>query len=134
MHFLAYIIHIMQLSCIMLSYCGNNCQHFSTFFFSLFFGVYFPFCSVVSNFFQPHGAHQAPLSIGFSRQEYWSGLPCPSPGDLPNPGMEPGSLALQADSLPSKPTGMSSFSTVDIIYFPETFYFCFVLQNFPISL
>ena len=40
---------------------------------------------------------QAPLSMGFSRQEYWSGLPFPSPGDLPNPGIEPGSLALQAD-------------------------------------
>ena len=37
-------------------------------------------------------AHQAPLSMGFSRQEYWSGLPCPPPGDLPNPGMEPSSL------------------------------------------
>ena len=48
---------------------------------------------------------QAPLSIGFSRQEYWSGLPFPSPGDLPNPGIEPGSSALQADSLPSEPTG-----------------------------
>ena len=47
-------------------------------------------------------AHQAPLSMGFSRQEYWSGLPFPSPGDLPNPGIEPASLAspaLQADSL-----------------------------------
>ena len=43
-------------------------------------------------------ARQAPLSMGFSRQEYWSGLPFPSPGDLPNPGIEPGSLALQADS------------------------------------
>ena len=37
-------------------------------------------------------AHQAPLSMGFSRQEYWSGLPCPPPGDLPNPGIEPVSL------------------------------------------
>ena len=37
-------------------------------------------------------AHQAPLSMGFSRQEYWSGLPCPPPGDLPDPGMEPESL------------------------------------------
>ena len=45
-------------------------------------------------------AHQAPLSMGFSRQEYWSGLPSPSPGDLPDPGTEPGSPALQADSLP----------------------------------
>ena len=44
-------------------------------------------------------AHQAPLYIGFSRQEYWSRLPFPSPGDLPNPGIEPRSPALQADSL-----------------------------------
>ena len=46
-------------------------------------------------------ARQAPLSMGFSRQEYWSGLPFPSPGDLPNPGIEPGSPALQADALSS---------------------------------
>ena len=45
-------------------------------------------------------AHQAPLCMGFSRQEYWSGLPFPSPGDLPVAGMEPKSPALQADSLP----------------------------------
>ena len=44
-------------------------------------------------------AHQAPLSMGFSRQEYWSGSPFPSPGDLPDPGAEPGSPALQADHL-----------------------------------
>ena len=43
-------------------------------------------------------AYQAPLSMGFSRQEYWNGLPFPSPGDLPNPGIEPRSPALQADS------------------------------------
>ena len=43
-------------------------------------------------------ARQAPWSMGFSRREYWSGLPFPSPGDLPDPGMEPGSPALQADS------------------------------------
>ena len=47
-------------------------------------------------------ACQAPLSMGFSRQEYWSELPFPSPGDLPNPGIEPGSPALQADSLPTE--------------------------------
>ena len=47
-------------------------------------------------------ACQAPLSMGFSRQEYWSGLPFPSPGDLSNPGIEPGSPALQADSLPTE--------------------------------
>ena len=50
-------------------------------------------------------AHQAPQSMGFSRQEYWSGLPFPSSGDLPNPGMEPGSPALQTDALPSEPPG-----------------------------
>ena len=50
-------------------------------------------------------ACQTPLSMGFSRQEYWSGLPFPSPGDLPDPGMEPGSPALQAGSLLSEPAG-----------------------------
>ena len=52
-------------------------------------------------------AYQAPPSVGFSRQEYWSGLPFPSPEDLPDPGIEPGSPALQADALPSKPPGES---------------------------
>ena len=47
----------------------------------------------------------APLSMGFSRQEYWSGLPCPPPGDLPKSGIKPRSPALQADSLPSEPQG-----------------------------
>ena len=51
------------------------------------------------------GARQAPLSMGFPRQEYWSGLSFYSPGDLPNPGMEPQSPALQADSLPLEPVG-----------------------------
>ena len=49
-------------------------------------------------------AHQAPLSMGFSRQEYWSGLPFPFPGDLPNPGIEPRSPALQADTSTSEPS------------------------------
>ena len=49
--------------------------------------------------------HQAPLSMGFSRQEYWSGLSCPPPGDHPNPGIKPRSPALQADSLPTEPPG-----------------------------
>ena len=53
-------------------------------------------------------AHQAPLSMGFSRQEYWSGLSFPSPGGLPNPGMEPRSPALQADALTSESPGMFS--------------------------
>ena len=50
-------------------------------------------------------ACQVPLSMGFSRQEYWSGLPFPTLGDFPHPGMEPGSPALQADSSPSEPPG-----------------------------
>ena len=60
-------------------------------------------CSVVSDSLQHYGlAHQAPLSMGFPRQEYWSGLPFPSPGDLPNPRIElasPASPVLQVDSL-----------------------------------
>ena len=50
-------------------------------------------------------AHQTPLSMGFSRQEYWSGLPCLPPGELPDPGIEPRSPILQADSLPAEPQG-----------------------------
>ena len=50
-------------------------------------------------------AYQAPPSMGFSRQEYWSGLPFPSPGDLPDPGIEPRSPALEADALTSEPPG-----------------------------
>ena len=49
------------------------------------------------------GAYQASPSMGFSRQEYWSGLPFPSPGDLPDPGIEPGSPTLEADTLTSEP-------------------------------
>ena len=48
---------------------------------------------------------QAPLSMGFSRQEYWNGFPFPPPGDLPNPGIEPQFPAVQADALPSEPPG-----------------------------
>ena len=50
-------------------------------------------------------AHEAPLSMGFSRHEYWSELPFPSPGDLPNSGIEPESPALQVDALPSELPG-----------------------------
>ena len=60
-------------------------------------------------------AYQAPPSTEFSRQEYWSGLPFPSPGDLPNPGIEPGSPALEADALTSEPPGKPS---VDVTYSP----------------
>ena len=53
-------------------------------------------------------AYQASPSMGFSRQECWSGLPFPSPGDLPNPGIEPRSPALQEHALPSEPPGKPS--------------------------
>ena len=65
---------------------------------------------------------QAPLALGFSRQEYWSGLPVPSPGDLPDPGIKPGSPALQENSLPAelpgKPmkTGVGSLSLLQGIF------------------
>ena len=49
--------------------------------------------------------HQVPQSMEFSRQEYWSGLPFPSPGNLPNPVIKPKSPSLQADALPSEPPG-----------------------------
>ena len=61
-------------------------------------------------------AHQAPPSMGFSRQEYWSGLPFPSPGDLPDPGIQPTSPALEADALTSEPPGKpwkSSYANED---------------------
>ena len=57
-------------------------------------------CSVISLWTV---AHQTPLSMGFSRQEYWRGLPFPSPGDLPDPGIEPMSPALQVNSLLLEP-------------------------------
>ena len=66
-------------------------------------------------------ACQAPLSMGFFRQEYWSGLTFPSPGDLPDPGIEPASLALQVASLPLSHKSSLSVS----IYFDK------VLQVYP---
>ena len=69
--------------------------------------------SVVSDLTTPRTiAHQAPLSMGFSRQEYWSQLPFPSPGHLPNSGIIPGSPALQADSLPTELWGKPRESRV----------------------
>ena len=61
-------------------------------------------------------ACQAPLCVGFSRQEYWSGLPFPSPGDLPDPGIRPGSPVLQAVSLPTELWGkpLSIFSDLEM--------------------
>ena len=60
-------------------------------------------------------AYQALPSMGFSRQEYWSGLPFPSPGDLPNTGIEPGSPAFQADALTSEPPGKPTTSRLKIV-------------------
>ena len=57
-------------------------------------------------------AHKAPPSMGFSRQEYWSGLPFPSPGDLPDPGIEPRSSIFQADALTSEPPGSACQSNI----------------------
>ena len=66
--------------------------------------------SVVSDCLQPYGLqHQAPLSMEFSRREYWSGLPFSSPGDLPDPEIKPRSSVLQADSLPFESLGKPSF-------------------------
>ena len=58
-------------------------------------------------------AHQAPPSVGFSRQACWSRLPFPSPGDLPDPGIKPGSPTLWTDALPSEPPG-KSYYTVEV--------------------
>ena len=70
-------------------------------------------------------ARQALLSMGFSKQEYWSGLPCPPPRDLPNPGIESSSPTLQADSLPAmlpgkpKNTGVGSLSFLQEIFLTQ---------------
>ena len=61
-------------------------------------------------------AHQAPLSMGFSRQEYWSGLPCPSPGVLPDAGIKPRSPALQVGSLPSELPGKPKVQCICELY------------------
>ena len=75
-------------------------------------------------------AYQTPPSMGFSRQQYWSGLPFPSPGDLPNPGMEPGSPALQADALPSEPRGKSLYNMNSIVFTSQ----CHCVSKRPIDL
>ena len=80
-------------------------------------------------------AYQAPLSMGFSRQEYWSGLPFPSPGDLPDPGIEPRSPELRADtSHPSHQGRENSCQTFVISpfllpLFPFLFFCCSVVKS-----
>ena len=66
-------------------------------------------------------AHQASPSMVFSRQEYWSGLPFPSPGDLPNTGIEPQSPALEADALTSEPPGKPKGSTKQLLELIDKF-------------
>ena len=60
-------------------------------------------------------AYRDPPSMGFSRQVYWSGLPFPSPGDLPDPGIEPGSPAFQAEALTSEPPGNSGGASASAV-------------------
>jgi len=72
-------------------------------------------------------ACQTPLFMGFPRQEYWSGLPFPSPEDLLNPGIKPGSPELQADSLPSESPGLKHTIQLIFIYF---IYWAFYLVSF----
>ena len=82
---------------------------------------------------------QVPQFIGFYRQEYWSGLPFPSPGDLPDPGIEPGSPAwrqspaLQADSLPLKPSGQTTSktqATCENVHTPSAVWQCSAVSSF----
>ena len=76
-------------------------------------------CSIVSYSFQPlEYCLQGSISMGFSRQKYWSGQPFPSPGDLPNPGIKPRFPVLQVDSLLCQPPGNSTFKvTCDLLLF-----------------
>ena len=88
-------------------------------------------CSVVSNSLRPHGLESARLLCpwGFSSQEYWSGLPCPPPGDLPNPGIKPASpatSALQVDSLPLSHQG-SLNNYIPSAQFNNCYFVMFVL-------
>ena len=74
-------------------------------------------------------AQQAPLSMGFSRQGYWSGLPCPPPGNLPDPGIEPVSLALQADSLPTEPPGKPIMECINVNFLVLIMYCSYARGN-----
>ena len=79
-------------------------------------------CLVVSGSLWPRGLYQAPLSMGSTRQEYWSGLPFPSPGDLPHPEMDPGFLALEGRFFITEPSGKPMFLYIGLYFidfFPE---------------
>ena len=81
-------------------------------------------------------AHQVPPSMGFSRQEYWSGLPFPSPGDLPDPGIKPRSPSLQADALTSEPPGKpcQNAVTVLLLFSTEGDSRCEAFKSLPVIL
>ena len=88
----AYLIHLIFVKCLPVYLIF--CHHFKSLY--IYSTLYMLSRSVVSSSLRPHGlyvAHQAPVSMGFSRQQYWTGLPCPPPGVLPDPGIEPASLA-----------------------------------------
>ena len=84
-------------------------------------------------------AYQAAPSMGFSRQEYWSGLPFASPGDFPDPGIEPRSPTLQSDALPSEPPGNNIvpasqlYSFLNIILIPPILAFVYIFTNITIA-
>ena len=109
----------------------KNILRISLFKLSLVFVMYERKCESISCvwlFATPwYVAHQTPLSVEFSKQEYWSGLSVPSPEDLPNPWIEPGSSALRAYSLPSEPLGkpLSLY-----IYVPNSSHSSFFLRLF----
>ena len=80
-------------------------------------------------------AYQAPPSMGFSRQECWSGLPFPSPGDLPHPGIKPGSPALWADALPSEPLGKpwTTMAALFLVFWETTILFTIVAVPYTLT-
>ena len=111
---------------------GQTCvYHISGRFFSIWATrEVVPMCGVLSHFSRVWlcvtlwtSAYQVSLSMGFSRKEYWSGLPCPSPGDLPDLGIEPGSPALQARSLLPEPSGRQCKEEFYLCTFIHTYWF-----------
>ena len=94
-------------------------------------------CSVMSNSFETPCtiAHQAPLSMGFFRQEYWNGLPCPPSWDLPDPEIEPTSPALAGGFFTTEPPGKPLYICVCVcVYKTETqisSFVCIILNNLP---
>ena len=90
--------------------------------------------SVMSDSLQPQGlACQAPLSMKFPRQEDGSKLPFPSPGDLPDPGIEPGSPTLQVDSLPFEPPGKPISMETKVFMIRRNYKLCFEFRAQPVE-